>query len=159
MPSWPSQTSLREQLAVALAADLAVRERAYRAAREAATHDEAKPENDKDTRALELTYLARGEAMRIEDLRVAVAEVQAMPVGAVDEGHPVRLGALVVTDEDGVQGLFLLAPHGGGSRLGTVQVLTPKSPLGQALLGKHAGDECEALLAGRRRALTIVAVG
>jgi len=156
---WPSKTSLREQLVAALAADLAVRERAYRAAREAATHDEAKPENDKDTRALELTYLARGEAMRIEELRVAVAETQAMALGPVGDGQPVRLGALVATDEDGVEALFWLAPHGGGSRLGDVQVLTPKSPLGQALLGKRAGDECEALLAGRRRSLSIVAVG
>ena len=144
----------------ALAADLAVRERAYRAAREAATHDEAKPENDKDTRALELTYLARGEALRIEELRVAVAEVQAMAVGDVGEGEPVRLGALVATEEGGVAALFWLAPYGGGSRLdgGAVQVLTPKAPLGQALLGKRAGDECEALLAGRRRSLTIVSV-
>ena len=159
MGPWPSKTSLREQLVAALAADLAVRERAYRAAREAATHDEAKPENDKDTRALELTYLARGEAMRIEELRVAVAETQAMALGPVGDGQPVRLGALVATDEDGVEALFWLAPHGGGSRLGDVQVLTPKSPLGQALLGKRAGDECEALLAGRRRSLSIVAVG
>jgi transcription elongation GreA/GreB family factor len=157
--SWPSKTSLREQLAGALAVDLAARERAHRATREAATHEEAKPENDKDTRALELTYLARGEALRIEELRVAVAEVQAMAVDGVDEGRPVRLGALVATDEDGVEALFWLAPHGGGSRLGAVQVLTPKSPLGQALLGKRAGDEFEAVLAGRRRALTIVAVG
>ena len=142
----------------ALASDLAVRERAYRAAREAATHDEAKPENDKDTRALELTYLARGEAMRIEELRVAVAETQAMAVGPVGDGQPARLGALVATDEDGVEALFWLAPHGGGSRLGAIQVLTPKSPLGQALLGKRAGDECDALLAGRRRSITIVAV-
>ena len=159
MGPWPSKTSLREQLVAALAADLAVRERAYRAAREAATHDEAKPENDKDTRALELTYLARGEAMRIEELRAAVAETQAMALGPVGDGQPVRLGALVATDEDGVEALFWLAPHGGGSRFGAVQVLTPKSPLGQALLGKRAGDECEALFAGRRRSISIVAVG
>lgn len=158
MLCWPSKTSLRVELVGALASDLAVRERAYRAAREAATHDEAKPENDKDTRALELTYLARGEAMRIEELRVAVAETQAMAVGPVGDGEPVRLGALVATDEDGVEALFWLAPHGGGSRLGAIQVLTPKSPLGQALLGKRAGDECDAVLAGRRRSITIVAV-
>jgi transcription elongation GreA/GreB family factor len=150
--------TLREQLVGALAADLAARERAHRATREAATHEEAKPENDKDTRALELTYLARGEAMRIDELRLAVAETQAMPCAPVAEGQPVRLGALVATDEDGVEALFWIAPHGGGSKLGAVQVLTPKSPLGRALLGKLAGEECEAVLAGRRRSITIVDV-
>jgi transcription elongation GreA/GreB family factor len=155
-----SKPLLREELARALASHLAVRERAYHAARDAATHDEAKPENDKDTRALEQSYLAHGEALRIEELRLAVAEVQSMAVGAVALGEPVRLGALVTTEEDGTQALFWLAPHGGGTRLsdGAVQVLTPMSPLGGALLGKRAGDDCEILVAGKRRALTVVGV-
>ena len=70
------------------------------------------------------------------------------------------LGALVTTEEDGVQALLWLSPHGGGSRLGggAVQVVTPKSPLGQALLGKREGEECEVRLAGRVRTLAIVSV-
>jgi transcription elongation GreA/GreB family factor len=156
--SAPSKSALRDQLAGVLAADLAARERSHKATRAAATHEEAKPENDKDTRALELSYLARGEAMRIEELRTGLAETQALACDPVAAGQPVRLGALVVTDEDGVESRFWIAPHGGGTRLGDVQVVTPKSPLGQALLGKVAGEDCEALVAGRRRSLTIVDV-
>jgi transcription elongation GreA/GreB family factor len=152
------KVALRDQLARALAADLAARERSHKATREAATHEEAKPENDKDTRALELSYLARGEAMRIEELRTAVAETQALSCEAIPEGQPVRLGALVVTEEDGVESRFWIAPHGGGTKLGDVHVVTPKSPLGQALLGRAAGDECDAMVAGRRRSITIVGV-
>jgi transcription elongation GreA/GreB family factor len=154
----PSKASLRDQLVAVLAGDLAARERSYKATRDAATHEDAKPENDKDTRALELTYLARGEAMRIEELRTALAETRALSCESVAEGQPARLGALVVTDEDGVEARFWIAPHGGGTKLGAVQVVTPKSPLGQALLGKLAGDDCEALVGGRRRSLTIVEV-
>ena len=154
-----SKTALKTQLIGVLEADLALRERAYRAARDAATHDDAKPENDKDTRSLELTYLARGEALRVEDLRAAIADVRAMAINDARDEGPVRLGSVVMTDEDGAEAIFWLAPHGGGARLvGCVQVVTPGSPLGQALLGKYAGDECEALLAGRRRDLTVVSV-
>ena len=75
-------------------------------------------------------------------------------------GGPARVGALVEADEDGERSTFWIAPHGGGARLadGAVQVVTPKSPLGRALLGASAGDECEVVLAGRRRVMEIVEV-
>jgi transcription elongation GreA/GreB family factor len=41
---------------------------------------------------------------------------------------------------------------------GSVQVVTPRSPLGQALVGKRAGDECLVVVAGRERALTVLSV-
>jgi transcription elongation GreA/GreB family factor len=161
----PSKTLLKEQLVRALTDDLAMRERAYRAAREAATDDETRPENDKDTRALEQSYLARGEAVRIEELRSALADVLAMPVRAQRGDDPIALGALVTTRDDsdggdGAPSLFWLAPHGGGTRLagGTVQVLTTRSPVGRALLGKRTGEECEVVVAGKTRTLAIVAV-
>jgi transcription elongation GreA/GreB family factor len=151
---------LKEELAGALAADLSMRERAYTAAREGATHEEAKPENDKDTRALEQSYLARGEAARIDALRSALTEVQALPVRVFGADEPIALGALVATEEEGVRKLVWLAPHGGGKKLadGTVHVVTPDSPVGRTLLGKRPGDECELALAKKTRTLTIVAV-
>jgi transcription elongation GreA/GreB family factor len=160
-----SKALLKEQLAGAIAADLAARERAYGAAREGATDDEAKPENDKDTRALELSYLARGEALRVEQSRVALREVLAMPIRDLGSGEPAAIGALVTT-RDEAQGdqsptaLLWIAPHGGGTRLagGKVQVLTPRSPMGVAILGKRTGDECEVFLAGKTRVITIVAI-
>jgi transcription elongation GreA/GreB family factor len=39
-----------------------------------------------------------------------------------------------------------------------VQVVTPRSPLGSALVGKRAGDECEVALAGRTRTLVVLRV-
>jgi transcription elongation GreA/GreB family factor len=156
----PSKALLKEQLVRILAGDLAVRERAYQAAREAATHHEAKPENDKDTRALEQSYLARGEALRLEEQRAALADVQAMTAQPLSESGPVCLGALVATEQDGEEALFWIAQHGGGARLdgGAVLVVTPKSPLGRALLGSRAGDECEVLLAGKARVVRILSV-
>jgi transcription elongation GreA/GreB family factor len=155
-----SKGALKDELVSLLVSDLEVLERAQKATREGATHEEAKPENDKDTRALEQSYLARGQAMRVDELRACVADVQAMPVRAFAEGQPAALGALVTVEEDGSEHVLFLAPHGGGSRLadGAVQVVTPRSPLGHALLGKRTGDDCEVRLAGRSRELMIVGV-
>ncbi|MGA3123598.1 MAG: GreA/GreB family elongation factor [Polyangiaceae bacterium] len=160
MPDSVLKESLRRELAELLTADLATRSRAYRTASEAATHEEAKPENDKDTRALEQSYLARGEAVRVEELRSALAEVQSMPLPRLSPMDPVGLGALVSVDEAGTSGHLWIAPHGGGARLGAgkIQVVTPKSPMGRALIGKRAGDDCEIMVAGRTREIAILAV-
>ena len=54
---------------------------------------------------------------------------------------------------------YFLAPYGGGGKLeGGVQVVTPQSPLGRALLGARAGDEAEVTVAGRRKSVTVVSV-
>jgi transcription elongation GreA/GreB family factor len=150
--------ALRDELARLLAADLDTRERAHRAAREGATHDEARAENDKDTRALEQSYLARGEAARVEQLRVALAEVRAMPLRSFHGDERAALGALVTVQEDGEELVLWLAPQGGGSRLADrrVQVVTPASPLGRAILGKVVGDDLTVAVAGRTRELSIV---
>jgi transcription elongation GreA/GreB family factor len=153
----PAKIALKEELARIIAADLDTRERAHRAALEGATHEEAKPENDKDTRALEQSYLARGEALRVEELRQGLLAVRSMPTRAFGHDEPAAVGALVVTEQDRATTVLLLAPFGGGTRLagGAVQVVTPQSPLGRALLGKRAGDDCEIALAGRTRDVSV----
>jgi len=156
----PSKQALKDELVRLLSAELDTLERAQQAAREGATHEEAKPENDKDTRALEQSYLARGQALRVDELRTGLGEVQQMAVRAFNDGAPVALGALITAEERDDTLMLLLAPHGGGTRLagGAVQVVTPKSPLGRALLGKREGDDCEVALAGKTRDLAIVKV-
>jgi transcription elongation GreA/GreB family factor len=156
----PSKTALRDELIALLSADLSTLERAQQAAAEGATHEEAKPENDKDTRALEQSYLARGQAARVEELRAGLAEVSRMPVRAFGPEEPAALGALVTIEEGEAATLLFLAPHGGGSRLcadgaRAIQVVTPKSPLGRALLGKRAGEDAEVPLAGRVREIVV----
>jgi transcription elongation GreA/GreB family factor len=159
-PEPPSKQALKEELTRALEAQLATLEAAYEASREAATHEEAKPENDKDTRALEQSYVARGQALRIEEMRAGLSDVRATSAGPLPEGRPASLGALVVVEENERRRLLYLCAYGGGVELsaGAVQVVTTKSPLGRALLGKRAGDECEARVGNRTRELYVVAV-
>jgi len=160
MTALPSKQALKDELVEQLAAQLQTLERAYAASREAATHEEAKPENDKDTRALEQSYIARGQALRVEEQRSSLADVMAMPTREIARGLPAVIGALVTLEEDGQRLVFFVAPHGGGAALasGAVQVVTPKSPLGRAVLGKCAGDDCEAQVAGRTRELVLLEV-
>jgi transcription elongation GreA/GreB family factor len=155
-----NKSALKEELMRVVAGDLASLERAHRATVEGATHEQARPENDKDTRALEQSYLARGQAKRTEELREGLAAIGRMDVETFTADRPVGVGALV-TAEDGKRNVRLfIALYGGGSRLanGTVQVVTPSSPLGEALIGKRVGDDCEVLTGGNRRELEVVGI-
>lgn len=152
----PTRKALKAELLEVLEHTLGTLEEAHAAAREGATHEQAKPENDKDTRALEQSYLARGQALRIEALRAGLAALGTMSLA---EGVVGRVGALIDAEEDGAEVCFFLAPEGGGTRLmGGVQVVTPASPLGRAFLGKRAGDEVELKLADKTRLLSVLAV-
>ncbi len=128
---------LREELA----REIAAMKDAQRLAREAATHEEAKPENDKDTRALEASYLARGQAERVRDMERADNALEFLVVRACEK---VTLGAIVELDHEGARSVYFLAPVGGAIRAVvegvTVQVVTPEAPMGRALVGKEAGD-------------------
>jgi len=159
MAALPSKKALKDELVTILRTELENLERAHQATKEAATHEEAKPENDKDTRALEQSYLARGQALRVEDLRTGLSDVSAMSLRDFAD-QPIALGALVQVEEDDRTLYLFITAYGGGNTLasGQVQVVTTKSPLGRALLGKREGDESEVKLTGKTRELSIVRV-
>lgn len=159
MPRPRAKTDLKRELLAQLEAQLATARAAHAAATEGAISDEARPENDKDTRGLEQSYIARGQAQRVAELEAAIDAVKAMPLRAFGDGDAVAISALVVVDEDGAEHRYWLAPHGGGAALADdVSVVTPVSPLGRALLGKQAGDEVELPLAGKRRVFEITSI-
>jgi transcription elongation GreA/GreB family factor len=153
----PTKEALRDELLVILEQELVVLEANHQATIEGATHEQAKPENDKDTRALEQSYLARGQAQRIETLKADLSAIKLMPIRNFDAAQAIALGALVVVEEEDAERTLWLAPQGGGTQLqgGKVQVVTPGAPLGRALLGKREGDDLELRLAGKLKALTV----
>lgn len=154
-----SKTTLVDELVTHLAAALETARAAYAAAIEGATHPEAKAENDKDTRGLEQSYIARGQAQRVAELEAAIADLGRLALRSFGTRDPIATSALVTVDEDGVQRRYFLAPHGGGTVLsGPVQVITSASPVGRALAGKRAGDVVELVAGGKTRELEIVAV-
>lgn len=139
-----------------------MRKAAYDAA-DAATHAEAKPENDKDTRALEASYLAAGQAERVRELEAAVKILTQLDLKVLGEGTPICASAVVtLEDDDGARSMFFMSPHGGGAKLdleGTsVQVVTPQSPLGRALLGRVQDDVIELRGKSGLREMSIIEV-
>ena len=144
----PDKHTLRDRLVAELSREQALILAAARDAAEQATHPEARPENDKDTRGLELSYLAGAQAERARELGEAIASLAALSLRAFGPGEGAAAGALVtIAAEDGARAVYLLAPHGGGMSVRegatTVRVITPRAPLGAALLGRAAGESVE----------------
>ncbi|MEZ4363529.1 MAG: GreA/GreB family elongation factor [Kofleriaceae bacterium] len=158
-PTSSRKAALRLELLRALEHALEIARLAHHAAVEGATHEDARAENDKDTRGLEQSYLARGHARRVAELEAGVAALEAMEWLALEPDTPISLGALVSVEEGDHLRTVLLAAHGGGLTLaGGVTVVTPGSPMGRALLGRVAGDECEVQIGAQPHDLTILTV-
>lgn len=159
----PDKEAVHRALSAALAEALAMMARAAEDARQGATHEENRSEGDKDMRATEQSYVARGQAMRAEQLAEEAARFAAMPVRRFGPDDPIAAGALVRVRIDDEPRVFFVVAQGGGTELvveGTkITVLTPLSPAGRQLVGKHVGDDFEMTAAGRTRVWEIEAIG
>jgi transcription elongation GreA/GreB family factor len=140
--------ALLDALVAQVEAEIATMRKAAYDAADAATHAEAKPENDKDTRALEASYLAAGQAERVRELESARKLLRGLELRDVGKTTPICASAVItLEEEDGARTVFFLSPYGGGVKLDLdgvkVHVVTPQSPLGKALLGRAHGDTIE----------------
>jgi len=128
-------------------------ERRQRDVQAGTIHEENRPEHAKDTRATEQSYLARGLAARVAEMRKMLTILAAFTPRPFGPDEPVAVGALVVlSTEDETSSAagpatpetcWLVAGAGGFElELGgvTIRTLTPVSPLGQALIGLQSGD-------------------
>jgi hypothetical protein len=142
---------MKDRLLDAIRAELRARfDRLTRAAKDAhaaATDPGSKAESKYDTRSLEASYLAAGQARQLEDLArdVSLFDTVNLPAFGIDE--PVDAGALVEADLRGESTWFLLAPAAGGLEIVhdglEITLLTPESALYQKLLGLRTGDRLD----------------
>ena len=158
----PDKSAVRAALGAALDRALATMAKAAQQTREGATHESSRAEGDKDMRSTEQSYLARGQAMRVEDLAEQIQRLAVFPMPAFDDDAAISAGALVLVDVEDAVRVFFVMPYGGGSVLDVggveVTVVTPASPVGQALLGKQVGDSFELRVRGAMREWVIEAV-
>jgi transcription elongation GreA/GreB family factor len=141
------KTRLLQDLREHVSSDLQALIRRQQDTQEGATHEENRSEHAKDTRATEQSYLARGLATRVHEMRKTATNLEKIELVNFDSRDPIGLTALVVlqeTDEEESQ-TWWLVPGPGGIDLSQTDVrirtLTPAAPLGKALLGLHRGDE------------------
>ena len=78
--------ALLDALRARVSAELEASTRRARDAAEAATHEENRAEGDKDMRATEASYIARGQAERVHELESALTRLGSMPIKAFAEG-------------------------------------------------------------------------
>jgi transcription elongation GreA/GreB family factor len=162
IPMTPSEKlALHSELVTTLEAERDTLLAAQRATAGGVTHAESKADSDKDTRAIEASYLARGQGQRVESLILDVQRLASMKLRAFDADTPVALSAVVTLHNDeGQPSVVYLAAAGGGTALaaGDVSVITPGSPLGRVLIGATAGDVVQLARGGTSRAFEVVRV-
>jgi len=80
IPALDLKREILDQAQRALKKTLAEAKARAEDAREAATHEENRPENDKDMRSTEASYIARGMAERIADMERGLAKLSSLPL-------------------------------------------------------------------------------
>lgn len=124
-----------------------------------ATHPESRAEDPKDMRSTEVSYLARGQAMRVEELDEQITRLRYFDSSLFGKADPVAAGALVELEDDDDARLYLVLPYGGGTEVEhdgrSVTVVTGTSPLGRSLLGRVVGDDVEFVVRGKKRELVV----
>ena len=120
--------------------------KASKEAFEAATDADAYSDGKYDTRSLEASYLAGGQAQIVKELGEALQEFRLLRAQHYIEppSNQIGLGSLLEIELKGSTVWYLLGPGGGGLDLQVedeeITVLTLFSPLGQAVVSKLEGD-------------------
>ena len=127
-----------------LRADFERRQSAAKRTREQGNDAESKSEGKYDTRSTEENYLADGLARQALEAAAAAEAIEQMPVREFARGEAIDLSALVELEFAKETEFFLIATAGGGTEVvwdkKTILVLTPESPLGSRLIGRHEGE-------------------
>ena len=138
-----NKTVLLKQIVAALGESLEVIERAARASHAEATHESSRAESKYDTRGLEASYLAGGQARQALEIMDSIKMYQSLAARDFAPGDLIDLTAVVKLETDGVPALYFICPKSGGVEVDfegdEITVITPQSPLGQNLVGKKAG--------------------
>ena len=138
----PSRTEFLTRLNEVVLAELEAVERVSSVTREEVTSDETRSEGKYDTRATEASYLARGQAWMIAELRQLMSWCSQLSEAPPSERRAC-LGSLLHV-ETVTSALYFLAPVGGTTvfvQEKTVRLVSPESPIGRALLGLEIDDE------------------
>ncbi len=104
-----------------------------------------------------------GNSARSAELERILAVYRFLPRRHYGADDVVIPSALVELELGATRAFYFVAPQGGGliTQLDgrAVQVITPQSPLGEALLGKKVGDQFQVEIRGSRRDYRVISIG
>jgi len=141
----PEKSAVVARLQSVVQSELDSMESLAEMARDEATSTETKSEGKYDTRATEASYLARGQAWRITELRKLVAWLSSDTAKRIVENGVVQVGALVRI-EGARNEIVYVAPIGGKQATingEIVRLISPASPLGSSMAELEVGDGFE----------------
>jgi len=137
--------SLLQQVVQGLNARLVVLQRAAAETHKNSTSAESKAEGKYDTRGLEASYLAEAQAEQVTQLEADIARLKSLEL--TNNEDEVEAGSIVTVTVDDDDLYYFVLPAGGGIQVPyldtKITVITPASPIGNALTGKAYGDTVE----------------
>jgi transcription elongation GreA/GreB family factor len=153
-----NKRALIEQIIISLQSELKTYMRAAKSSHEEATADENRSENKYDTRGLEASYLAAGQANKVAELEASIGAYKSLKV-EVQDNASIEVGALVELDHAGEKMFYFVGPSAGGTEViedgHEVLVITPQSPLGYQLQGRRLGEHLNLALNGASQEIKI----
>lgn len=155
-----NKAAVIQKILEALQSELETYVRAAKFSHAEATAEENRAENKYDTRGLEASYLAAGQANKVMELESAIEAFENLQdqttTGAIE------IGSLVELEQDDFVELYLIGPTAGGTEVvlneKEVLVITQESPLGSQLMDQETGDQLTLELGGRQQKATVLSV-
>ena len=156
-----NKSALIDNIIKALLSELETYVRAANSSHEEATAEENRAENKYDTRGLEASYLATGQANKVMELEDAIGAFEDLKVKSFDDSA-IDVGALVELDQNGEKAFYFIGPSAGGTEITDgaheVVVITPQSPLGTQLQGLQRDRPAGTHAGGAKQPIQIVNV-
>ncbi|WP_077343403.1 hypothetical protein [Pseudocolwellia agarivorans] len=136
-----------------LSTELKTTELAANNAHLAAIDDQSIAETQYDTVAIEAGYLAEGQSKRVDEIKNSIALFEQFHARELKSSPTIVIGSLVQLEKGITNNNWLfIAPAAGGFRCvleeNNITVITPHSPMGQALINKEVDDEVSLLING-----------
>jgi hypothetical protein len=157
-----SKHAVIQKIIETLQAELETYTRAARTSHAEATAEENRAENKYDTRGLEASYLAAGQANKVVELEESIAAFEGLRDRKFGAEDAIDVGALIEITQDGVPSHYFIGPSAGGTEVNIakteVLVITQQSPLGSQLQGAIRGSQLKIDLAGRKQAVEILSL-
>ncbi len=157
-----NKSTIIQKIIAALAAELDVYTRSASTAFAAATDEQSKAEGKYDTRAIEASYLARGQSLQVAEIKQAMQQYALFPHRPFTPGEPIGIGALVELERRGERTVYFIGPRAGGTEIECdgqiILVITPQSPLGQQIVGRKQGESLKIQVGKESDACRVAAV-
>lgn len=144
-----------------LTADLKISEQAVKVARDTATHSDCLGSSKYETMGVEASYLAQGQGIRLLEIERSLRYFQQLELP--QSMTRIAMPALItLCDDNAIEQHLWLSADGAGMTIACEQdnitLITPRSPLGRALIGQEVGDFIEISVANRQRGFEVMAL-